>query len=672
MAETVEERVDRLSKKLLPLAEQLQPIPSAEQVKPESAEPFRPVNTFVRPVLEGVGAAGGILAGTPLGPYGQAVGGALGYAGGSALASIAETAAGERPAPTSFPQALKETGEHLTGGALFEAGGQVTGKFLEIGKTAGKSLIRALVSGQAKAITPEQQLLVDTAQEMGTLLRPAEVTGSDVAAQVAQNARRSLFGRGKFQDLDERNSTALINFFDYYAEKVFGQQQSPQELGRLVQAAVKGEVIPDTQLVNRGLFQTLQQRTGNAAIVQSENILPVANELQQTFDPKVFPKSYEIAAKIADIVSKPGRVTGVTVKRGDVITSPELRGPLTGQPSELRTSLGTPNYSDKGFILPEESQLMGSVSGQGGRRPQISIEAKSEAPRVPKTLTFMEAHDARSMLLDLTRTGEVLSTREEAVASRLAKVMDTAMDTAATKFDAKFKTSIVPDWRIANASVRASHEIFDSAVIRKALSATPEDVVKVAFNRNAITETDRVLAAVQNSRHGLQSYQQGAFRELVSRSMKDGVINPQALYDAAYGRTGVGETVMQRTFKEHAPEMKRFLKTAERMNVVTVYQNVRPGQTGTTLVNWFEQGMILSAPVSVATGVVAGHPLAGVGAAGGVGIYAISVDQLARLVNSPRGLSLLTKAAGLSPTSQAGARVGGLLLKELAGPTKTP
>jgi hypothetical protein len=130
----------------------------------------------------------------------------------------------------------------------------------------------------------------------------------------------------------------------------------------------------------------------------------------------------------------------------------------------------------------------------------------------------------------------------------------------------------------------------------------------------------------------------------------------------AYGKSGVGEEVMNKTFGELAPQMRQFLTAASKMNITTAMPNTKTGQTGSP---WIEQGMLISAvtaPVTAAAGSpgVAALQLAGTGA------YYISMNQFAKLVNSPRGLNLLTRAIELKPKTREGARVGGLLLKELA------
>ncbi len=110
------------------------------------------------------------------------------------------------------------------------------------------------------------------------------------------------------------------------------------------------------------------------------------------------------------------------------------------------------------------------------------------------------------------------------------------------------------------------------------------------------------------------------------------------------------------------------MQATKNMNLMTTMDNVNPSQTGRSLINWFEQGMVLSIPVSL----MSGSPGTVGTAAATNAVYMISVDQLARMVNSPRGLRLMSAAIGLKPNTKEGLRSGGLLVKELAKPENQP
>lgn len=124
-----------------------------------------PVHRYVRPALEAAGTVLGGIFGTPVAPpYGTMAGGALGFAGGDALASLAERVAGERPPINSVAQVGRETVDALGRGSLVEAGGRVTGKI--IGK---------VLAPFNKQYEGENRALDEIAKERGITLDPHEI-----------------------------------------------------------------------------------------------------------------------------------------------------------------------------------------------------------------------------------------------------------------------------------------------------------------------------------------------------------------------------------------------------------------------------------------------------------------------------------------------------------------
>ena len=127
-----------------------------------------PVHKYIRPTLEGVGLVGGAALASPTGPLGAVAGGALGYAGGDALASFLERMAGERPPIKSLEQAGVETGKALLGGAATEMTGQVMGKV--VGGLLGKA--GAPFKNQYDGVN---RTIDEAAKEKGIQLDPHEV-----------------------------------------------------------------------------------------------------------------------------------------------------------------------------------------------------------------------------------------------------------------------------------------------------------------------------------------------------------------------------------------------------------------------------------------------------------------------------------------------------------------
>ena len=479
----------------------------------------------------------------------------------------------------------------------------------------------------SKHVQPEDLRIAKQAEDMGVILRPAEVSRSDVAAQVEQNAARSLFGKGKFQERDIKNEAAFRMNIESWADSAMNQvSKSPQELGRMVQDAIENKAMPEYQVVTRGLYKQLHQMTDGEKLVQTKRLFDIATELKSSIDPKLYPKANAIAEKIADQVSEHGYTTGMTVKK---------------------------------------------VAQGGNQLERLTVKQRSEGLPRPKNIDFMEAHDLRSLLLEINRTKEGLPKRQQAIAGNLAEVTDQAMEAAAEAFTKRTGKPLLENWRVANASVKAGHDLFDDAVIRRAIETNPEDVVRIGFAKNAVSETDKIIKALENQPQAMDAYRRSAFQDLMTKATeRTGQLNGQSLYTAAYGKNGVGEEVIRRTFgSAHAQELKKFMEVANRMELSRLPGNAgNPSQTGRTLVNWFEQGMVLSVPMAALTG----NLPAAATAATTTGTYIIAVSQLARLLNSPRGLKMLREGMQMSPKAEGATRVAnqllGMLTKELTGP----
>lgn len=147
-----------------------------------------PVHKYVRPGLEALGMAGGAVLGTPAGPYGAAVGTALGFAGGDALASLAERAARERPPIQSVAQAGRETLDSLAKGGLLEAGGRI------LGKVVGK--MQAPFATQYEG---ENRTLDEIAKGRGITLDPYEAIQNRPLALLHKTFEKIPYSSGVIQ-----------------------------------------------------------------------------------------------------------------------------------------------------------------------------------------------------------------------------------------------------------------------------------------------------------------------------------------------------------------------------------------------------------------------------------------------------------------------------------------
>lgn len=585
------------------------------------------------------------------GVSGSSLGGGLGAVGGEVITAPPNVNLGVNELKSPF---LRGAGE----GAVAELGGR---GLLKLGDM-GLKVLSNKISGGPLARPADIQALQDS-QRMGVQLRPAEVTQDDVAAQIEQNARRSMFGKGKFQEHDIVQNENYRKSVEGYADQVFGAAKTPQLAGALVQEAVKGSA-QDFRAVTRGMYKNISKTTGDVPIVDTKAAYNQALALRNSINQKVSPQAYAIADKVVSELSERGVTTGLDVAKTYSKSVPEqvIKSPLLDE-------TGSPII--KGVIPEQPSRLTGIKAKQNLEKGNLS-----EGRPVPKNINFMQAHDIRSSLLDVARTGEVLPERVSSLSGQLAKTLDTSMEHAATKFDAANKTSVLQDWRVANASVKAGHELFDSQVIRRALKATPEDVVNVGFQKNAQTETDNILRSIRNDPQTLNIYRRAALENRMQDASKGGFLNGQTLYQSFYGKQGVGDAVMEKTFgKEHADQLKRMFEVGRRMNVSTLPQNAgNPSQTGRSLINWFEQAMIINIPANLAKNIVTGNVGKGLTEAAsdmtGAGTYVLGIKEIANLLNSPEGTRLLTQglkmdrdftntAAGVKLVSQLLSIAGG-------------
>ena len=208
----------------------------------------------------------------------------------------------------------------------------------------------------------------------------------------------------------------------------------------------------------------------------------------------------------------------------------------------------------------------------------------------------------------------------------------------------------------------------------------------VGFQKNAQTETDRIVTALKNDTAALNIYRRAALETVLKRASNEGFLNGQSLWTYTYGKNGVGDAVMEKTFgKEHAAELKRMIEVGRRMNVSTLPQNAgNPQQTGRSLINWFEQAMVINIPANLAKNILTGNVGKGlseaVGDVTGAGTYVLTIRQISNLLNSPEGTRLLTKgltmdkdftktAAGVKFVTQLLSIAGGHVAEAVRQPT---
>ncbi|MEQ1844279.1 MAG: hypothetical protein ABL983_01725 [Nitrospira sp.] len=204
---------------------------NASIAKPGTLEddPDGPAHRYARPVLEALGMAGGAALSLPLGPIGAAAGGALGFAGGNAAASLLERLVGERPHIQSLKQAGQETLDSIKTGGLMEAGGAILGK-----------VIPPVLAPFSKQFEGENKHIREMAEERGIKLDPHEVMQSRPIALGHKVLDNSLWTSGMIQRTELEKLGQLTKEWQKLREDVGApQRQRLGEIGTKIQDTIE-------------------------------------------------------------------------------------------------------------------------------------------------------------------------------------------------------------------------------------------------------------------------------------------------------------------------------------------------------------------------------------------------------------------------------------------------
>jgi hypothetical protein len=505
-------------------------------------------------------------------------------------------------------------------------------------------------------------------------------------------------GRGKFKQVDLENDRAFQNAVEGYADNLFGQARSPQETGALIQAAIKDEEIPQWRMVTRGLYRRLGEQTNHEPIVLTAEIYPKVKKLAEGLDEKLFPQAKALANKVEQEMSQAGPVTGLEVKTNMEQLKKAIPGKTTVDkqiepiesliPDRSRVNIKqdvVPGIENVGGIkAPDEKQLKGihtdttwqkiqtgeQLTGMrastqyqeipaGERMIGLNVKLKSEAPRQARALNFLEAHDLRSFLLDIRRTGEALPDRVQSMAGELAHDLDQAMAKGSLKYASATGKPVYQDWRVANESTKIGHEIFDGAVIKQALSRNPEDVVSVAFKKDALTETQRLRHVLQNHPETWQAYQRASLETLFKSAQMEGAGISGHLFASQAEK--IGPAVLKETFGSEYQNIKNFIEIGKKMDM-------RPVKGDGPGLLWTELGMYLSVPSAAIGGVLASGsvwPLAG--AVGTLSTYLWTTRHLSEMLNNKKTAPLLLQLMEMKPGTELFARTANQLAARYAG-----
>lgn len=179
------------------LPEALQPRPAAPTAERELTtwEKARP---YVAPTIEAIGAGGGALLGTPLGPAGMVGGAGLGYGIAKEALGLADVYLGGA-APRQGAAQVIEPLRNILEGATYEAGGQVAGRALSAG--IGRIMDVRNIPEQKAAEIARNALGPDLDVVLNALkTAPGDVSAAQATANINSPTWQALIQRATARD----------------------------------------------------------------------------------------------------------------------------------------------------------------------------------------------------------------------------------------------------------------------------------------------------------------------------------------------------------------------------------------------------------------------------------------------------------------------------------------
>lgn len=194
--------------------------------KPKQSSNFgKTAIEFAEPTIEALGAVGGGLLGTPLGPLGTVGGAGLGYGIAKEVTGGLKRMAGYEPERTGS-QKITQPIENILTGATYEAGGRALPELLRAGSKIGQSvgdMLRSSTS-KVKAAKIASEALGENLPQARQILKSAsdDITASQALATIDPKTGRAILDAPTAQALLKRAESRDPEFYT----KMFGQQDA--------------------------------------------------------------------------------------------------------------------------------------------------------------------------------------------------------------------------------------------------------------------------------------------------------------------------------------------------------------------------------------------------------------------------------------------------------------
>jgi hypothetical protein len=235
------------------------------------------------PTVEALGAAGGGILGTPLGPVGAVGGAGLGYGIANRLLRGADVALGNAP-PETATNALLNAGKDVLTGATFEAGGQFVAPY--ISKAVGKIADLRQMPQQRAADMARQALGPDLPQALDLLKNArAGLTAGQATADITSPTWQALVDRAL-----QRDPRFLMNLKESQGESSLAALQ--RLVGGATQTEARGAQETAKTELNKALIPVLKTEL-NAANIAGEKLPALEAEAKRMAD--------AAAAKVEDV-----------------------------------------------------------------------------------------------------------------------------------------------------------------------------------------------------------------------------------------------------------------------------------------------------------------------------------------------------------------------------------
>ena len=230
---------------------------------------YQAARPYVAPTLEALGAAGGAVLGTPMGPLGTVGGAGLGYGIAKQGIAAADVAMGMQPAPQGS-EIVTQPLKNVLEGATMETGGRVVAPLL--GKAAGAIMDLRQIPQQKAAEIARNALASDLPSALNALRNaPAGTTAAQATAGITNPTWQALIERRMAADpkftltLKNMNEQDAVNELAKLAGGVSATDVKAASLEAKGRLGAVTTPMRDTALARANLGQEVAQLEAQAS-----------------------------------------------------------------------------------------------------------------------------------------------------------------------------------------------------------------------------------------------------------------------------------------------------------------------------------------------------------------------------------------------------------------------